>query len=189
MPLADRSPEVSPVEVRPGQPRTVFVTGPPGAGKTRWLQARIRVLRETRAELRCAVLSVEEGRTRMEEFVRNEPGVTFGKLVMPCMCCPALAGLPRAASEMVRATAAEFLFVEVPAVAVAGLLQEFDQALAWPREVVLCLDRRWATLRARPELPYFHAGVIALADVIVPPEPIATSPAAPTTPDAPSLTL
>lgn len=170
-------------------PPTVWITGPRGAGKTRWLQARLRALREARPGVRCAVLSLEDGRAQLEEFSRSAPGVTLGKLVLPCLCCPAAAGLPAAAAEMVRATGAEHLFIEAPAMAAAGLLQEFDQTLAWPREVVLCLDAKWAALRNRTDLPYFLAHLLTLAEVVVAPEPRAAGQAGPAPPETPSLSL
>jgi len=189
MSLPAGSPEVSPTKARPGPRHTAWITGPRGAGKTRWLQARLRTLREAKPGLRCAVLSLEDGRTQWEDFSRSESGVTFGKLVMPCVCCPAAAGLPAAVSEMVRSTGAEFLFIEAPAVAAAGLLREFDQTLAWPREVVLCPGAKWTALRDRTDLPYFMASLLAQADVIVPPEPGASSTDDPTPPAAPTLSL
>jgi G3E family GTPase len=145
----------------------VFVTGPRGVGKTRWLQLQIHDLSEKQPGARCAVLLAEEGRTRMEGFVQNTPGVTVRRLLLPCICCPALADLPGALRALVAAARPDWLFVEVPALAAAGLVAEFARVLGWPRELVVCLDQAWATARREHGLSPFQMVLLELADRVV----------------------
>ena len=147
-------------------PRCVFVTGPRGAGKTRWLQRQIHDLAEKQPGTGCAVLLAEEGRTRMELFAKNIPGVTVRRLHLPCPCCPARADLPGALRALV-AVRPDWLFVEVPALAAAGLAADFDRALGWPRELVVCLDQVWATHQREHALPPFQMVLLEIADRIV----------------------
>lgn len=56
-------------------PHCVFVTGPRGAGKTRWLQRQIHDLAEKQPGTGSAVLLAGEGRTRMERFAQDTPGL------------------------------------------------------------------------------------------------------------------
>lgn len=152
-------------------PRCVFVTGPRGAGKSRWLQERIRSLRREHPAAHCAVLLAEEGRTRWERFAREISGVAIQRLFLPCLCCPALADLPGAARALHAASRPEWLFLELPALAAAGLLGEFDRALGWPREVVLLLDAEWSAARRAQTLTPLHAATLALADRVLEPAP------------------
>jgi G3E family GTPase len=145
----------------------VFVTGPRGAGKTRWLQLQIHHLAEKQPGTRCTVLLAEEGRTRMEGFAQDTPGVTVRRLLLPCTCCPALADLPGALRALVAAVRPDWLFVEVPALAAAGLVAEFARACGWPRELVVCLDRAWATARREHGLSPFQMVLLELADRVV----------------------
>jgi G3E family GTPase len=148
-------------------PHCVFVTGPRRAGKTRWLQLQIHDLSEKQPGARCAVLLAEEGRTRMDGFAQNTPGVTVRRLLLPCICCPALADLPGALCALVAAARPDWLFVEVPALAAAGLVAEFDRACGWPRKLVVCLDRVWATARREHALSLFQMVLLELADRVV----------------------
>jgi G3E family GTPase len=148
-------------------PHCVFVTGPRRAGKTRWLQLQIHDLSEKQSGARCAVLLAEEGRTRMDGFAQDTPGVTVRRLLLPCTCCPALADLPGALRALVAAVRPDWLFVEVPALAAAGLAAEFDRVLGWPRELVVCLDRAWATARREHGLSPFQMILLELADRVV----------------------
>ncbi|MDD2762842.1 MAG: GTP-binding protein [Opitutaceae bacterium] len=145
----------------------MFVTGPRGAGKTRWLQQQIQDLREKQPDVRCAVLLGEEGRTRMDRFAQDTPGVSVRQFIQPCLCCPALADLPgmlRALAAMIRP---DWFFVEVPAITAAGLVAEFDRVLGWPRELVVCLDRAWAAARSEQGLSLFQMVLLELADRVV----------------------
>jgi G3E family GTPase len=145
----------------------VFVTGPRGAGKTRWLQLQIHDLAEKQSGARCAVLLAEEGRTRMEGFAQDTPDVTVRRLLLPCICCPALADLRGALRALVAAVRPDWLFVEVPALAAAGLVAEFDRILGWPRELVVCLDRAWVTAQRERGLSPFQMVLLELADRVV----------------------
>jgi hypothetical protein len=61
----------------------------------------------------------------------------------------------------------DWLFVEVPALAAAGLAADFDRALGWPRELVVCLDQVWATHQREHALPPFQMVLLEIADRIV----------------------
>jgi G3E family GTPase len=148
-------------------PHCVFVTGPRGAGKTRWLQLQIHDLAEKQLGARSAVLLAEEGRTRMEKFAQDTAGVAVRRLLLPCTCCPGLADLPGALRELVAAVRPDWLFVEVPALAAAGLVANFDRALGWPRQLVVCLDRAWTTARREHGLSPFQMVLFELADRLV----------------------
>lgn len=150
-------------------PRCVFVTGPRGAGKTRWIQSRILELVGAQPESRCGVVLAEDGHTRMEHFAHEVPRVAVRRVLLPCPCCPARAYLPDAVRELDRATGAAWIWIETPATAAAGLLREFDRELGWPRQLVLCNDAKWEQLRHRPDLPPFLSAILEQADIIVPP--------------------
>lgn len=150
-------------------PRCVFVSGPRGAGKTRWLQQRIIELVSATPGIPCAVVLAEDGHTRMERFAHEVPGVAVRRVLLPCPCCPARAYLPETIRQLTSETGAAWVFVEAPATAAAGLLGEFDRELGWPREVVLCLDEKWEWLRHRSDLPPFLSALIAHAGTVVPP--------------------
>jgi G3E family GTPase len=145
----------------------VFVTGPRGAGKTRELQLQVHDLAEQQPGARCAVLLAEEGRTRMEGFAQGTPGVAVRRLLLPCTCCPALADLPGALRALVAAARPDWLFAEVPALAAAGLVAEFARACGWPRELVVCLDRVWATHQREHASSPFQMVLLELADRVV----------------------
>lgn len=148
-------------------PHCVFVSGPPRAGKTRWLQERIRALAAGPPPARCAVLLAEEGRTRWENFAREVPRLAVHRLVLPCLCCPGLANVPSAVQSLAASSGADWLFVEVPALAAAGVIAEFDRALGWPRQVVICPGAAWEAVPRTEELPFFLSNLLALADTVV----------------------
>ncbi len=143
------------------------MTGPRGAGKTRWLQLQIHDLAERQPGTRCTVLLAEEGRTRMEGFAQDTPGVTVRRLLLPCICCPALTDLRGVLRALVAAVRPDWFFVEVPALAAAGLVAEFDRILGWPRELVVCLDRAWVTAQRERGLSPFQMVLLELADRVV----------------------
>jgi hypothetical protein len=152
-------------------PGCTFVAGPRGAGKTRWLQARVRELVAERPGMRCGVVLAEEGHTRMERFSQEIPGVEVRRVFLPCPCCPARAGLPEIVRRLAAEAGAAWIFVETPATAAIGLLGEFDRELGWSRRLVVCLDERWQRARLRTEGPPFLAALLERADTIVPPRP------------------
>lgn len=143
-------------------PYVAFVTGPRGAGKTGWIQRRIQDRRRQSPAARFGVLLAEDGRTRMEPFVRSEPGVYGRRVVLPCVCCPGLVDLPREVRELA-ALRIDALYLEVPAAAATGLVADFDRVLGWPRDVIVLLDRAWAEARRAGTLTPFHAAVLDLA--------------------------
>jgi Ni2+-binding GTPase involved in maturation of urease and hydrogenase len=150
----------------------VFVAGPRGAGKTRWIQERILALVAAQPGIRCAVVLAEDGHTRMERFAHDVPGLAVRRVLMPCPCCPARACLPETIRELQDGTGIDWLFVETPATAAAGLLGEFDRALGWSREVVLCLDEKWENLSHRPDRPPFLSALLERADRVMRSSPI-----------------
>jgi Ni2+-binding GTPase involved in maturation of urease and hydrogenase len=150
-------------------PRCVVVTGPCGAGKTRWLQDRIRALRVEQPEARFGVVIAEEGRTRWEKFVQETPGLAVRRVFLPCPCCPALADLPGTVNQLVAESGAAHLFLELPAVAAAGLLAEFDRTFGWPRQVVVCKSAAWADAERRGVFSPFYGGLLDLADTVIEP--------------------
>lgn len=151
-------------------PRCVVVTGPRGAGKTRWVQERIRALVAATPKLRCGVVLAEEGRRRFERFTRTVPGLAVRRVLLPCPCCPAQAFLPEVVRALVTETGVAQVYLELPAVATLGLLGEFDRELGWPREVVLVLDARWERLRHQGDAPPFVAALAGAADTILAPK-------------------
>lgn len=148
-------------------PRCVVVTGPVGAGKTRWLQCCVRRLLQRQPSARPAVLLAEEGRTRMENFCRETPVVAWRKLVLPCTCCPAAADLPDAVRALVGPARADWLFLELPVIAAPGLLGEFDRILGWSRSLVACLTPRWAQARTAEETSPFLSVLFGQADIVI----------------------
>lgn len=145
-------------------PRTVIVVGPRGAGKTRWMQDAVARLVAGPEAQRCAVVLAEEGRTRMENFVREHAGVTLHKFFPPCLCCPALIDLPGSLRRAVAANNAGWLFLELPAIAAPPLIPEFERTLGWPRAVLVCTGPRWA---ARTPLIPFQEGILSFADEVL----------------------
>ena len=148
-------------------PHCVFVTGPRDAGKIHWLQQQIRDITVNQPDARCAVLLAEERPTRMEEFAKDNPSVTVRRILLPCICCPILADLPGALRALVAAGSTDSLFVEVPAMAAAALVAEFDCVLGWPRKLVVCLDRAWMKALQEQALSLFQMVLLELADRVV----------------------
>jgi len=168
-----QNPVSPPQESRLGgiPPRCVFVSGPRGAGKTRWMQERILELVARHPGIHCAVVLAEDGHTRMERFAHDVPGVAVRRVLLPCPCCPARADLPGTIRQLTGETGADWLFVESPAVAAAGLLGEFDRELGWPRQIVLRLDEKWERLRQGGEAPPFLSALLEQADLVLPAAP------------------
>jgi|GEM_PF-5427044 hypothetical protein len=74
--------------------------------------------------------------------------------------------------------------------AATGLVGEFDRVLGWPRELVVCLDRAWATAQREHALSPFQIVLLELADHIVSHPPVGGIPhsleARPDLPDQPT---
>ncbi len=143
-----------------------IVSGPRGAGKTRWIQRQILGLGAREPGVRVAVLLGEEGRTRMERFARETPGVTVHRLLLPCFCCPGLAEIGSAVGALVAASGASRLFIELPAIGAPGLVAEFDRAIGWPRRVLVFLDASWAAWRRDGRLLYYQTVLLDLAQAV-----------------------
>lgn len=168
-------------------PRCTFVTGATGPGRSRWVEAFVNELRAAAPTTGGAVLLAETGFAGARQFAKRVPGVEVRWLALPCQCCPWLADLPRVARACAEASGAAWVVIDVPPLAAAGLLAEFDRVLGWPREVVAWLNAEWARARREEKLSPFQANLLALAGRVVE-EP---SPAVPTGPDtaAPELSL
>lgn len=147
----------------------MVVTGPRGSGKTRWLQSQIRDLSPAWPGCGISVLLLEEGRTRMDGFSKENPGVSVRRLVLPCLCCAGLTDLPAAVRAFVDEVPADWLFLELPAVAAFSLIADFDRFLKWPRSLIVCLDRTWAAARASDSLSPFQSCLLAGATGVVEP--------------------
>jgi Ni2+-binding GTPase involved in maturation of urease and hydrogenase len=145
-------------------PQCVVVTGSRGAGKTRWLQNRLRAIREMQPAAVCGVVLVEHGRTRMEDFAANLHGVSLRQPQVRCLCCPAQIDLPGTVRRLVDETPGlSWIFIELPAIAAAALLADFDHAFGWPRQVVVCPGHE-----TTDEPSFFFVNLLALADVVAP---------------------
>jgi hypothetical protein len=162
------SASAAPLRIRgPRPPVCVVVTGPRGAGKTRWLQECIRRVIAGRPAARCAVLLAEEGRTRMESFCAGTPGMILEKLHLPCLCCPEAADLPKAVESLIAKGGAGWLFLELPVMAAPGLLAEFDRQLGCARAVILRLTPAWAKMLQSGMLSPFQSGMLGVADAVI----------------------
>jgi hypothetical protein len=151
-------------------PYCVFVTGPAGPARARWLEEQVaRVVHRAAspARPRCGILLLDEGLTRTKRFADAEPAIPVRCLFMPCLCCPGMADLPRVARRFAEENQIEVLFIEVPPLAAAGLIGEFDHVLRWRREVVVCLNRDWDRARRSNTLSSFQTRLLLLADQVV----------------------
>lgn len=159
----------TPTAARTAAPRCIIVTGPRRAGKTRWLQETIHTVRADQPSARFAVLSAEEGTTRMERFAQNVPGITVHRLFLPCPCCPAAADLPRYTRALIAESKADWLFFELPVLPAIGLIAEFDTHMRWLRKVVVCLNAGWATARRTGTFSYFQTQLVEGANRVIEP--------------------
>lgn len=115
-----------------GQPRCLFITGPLGAGKTRWLRELIVAKRNQTPTAKFACILAERGTTTLDDLAAQTPHwLTVSPLVLPCICCPGAANLPCIAREMVEASGPDWLIVEVPTITAVGLVAETERQLGW----------------------------------------------------------
>jgi hypothetical protein len=121
------------------------------------------------------VLLADERLTQTTRFANTVPAVDVRCIFMPCLCCPGSADLPRIVRRFAEASRADWLFIEIPALAAAGLLAEFDAVVGWPREVVVWLSREWSRARRARALSVFQTRLLDLADQWVE-QPAAGSP-------------
>jgi hypothetical protein len=148
-------------------PRFVLVTGPAESVKTRWLHTFILSLQVNQPLVRCAVVLVEHGRTQMSMFAKRYSNITVRKIVLPCLCCPALIRLSEVVRSLIAAVQAEWIFIEVPALAAASIVAEFDRVLAFHRSIVVCLDAAWLSIFKEGKESYFQHMLLNLADAVV----------------------
>lgn len=148
-------------------PRCILVTGPAGTEKVRWLQETIHTLRADGLVANCAVLATPETAGEMERFARVVPRVSVRRLILPCLCCPGAAELPRRVRALAEESGADRLFVDLPVLAAAGLIAEFDALVRWPREIVVCLDAGWTAARHADSLSYFQFSLLSAADRVI----------------------
>lgn len=148
-------------------PRCTIVTGPAGTGKARWMQETIHFSRADAPAINCAVLVAPETAAEMERFARVVPRVNVRRLTLPCLCCPGAADLPRLVRALVEESGADWLFVDLPALAATGLVAQSDALVRWPREIVVCLDAEWAEARRNDSLSFFQFQLITSADRII----------------------
>jgi G3E family GTPase len=104
----------------------------------------------------------------MEGFCRENPGVSVRRLALPCMCCPGLADLSGAVRDLMEAATPDWIFVEAPALAAAGLLADFDRGHGLPRLLYVCLDPGWTLALRDDALAPFQLALIDLADLVIP---------------------
>lgn len=164
----------SPTYMRPagtadpvGPPGCIVITGPQGAGKTRWLQNWVRLARSGRPTLRLAWLLAEQGRTRVENFCRESPGIALRKIVPTCTCCPGAVDLPGHALALTENGQTDWLLIELPVLSAPGLLAEFDRLLHWPRKLVTCLTPAWSRDYQTGEMSPFQSALFAKATMLV----------------------
>lgn len=131
------------------------------------MQATIHLSRADRLSANCAVLTPPETAGEMERFARAVPRVSVRRLILPCLCCPGAAELPRRVCALAEESEADWLIVALPALAANGLIAEFDALVRWPREVVVCLDASWTESRRTDSLSCFQFRLISTADRVI----------------------
>ncbi len=148
-------------------PRCIVVTGPSASAKVRWLQ---RIIRETlfaRRTERCALLTSDETGAAMERFAEAEPRMFVRRIELSCLCCPGRTDLARALRDFAEECAADLILVELPLLAAATQIAEFDALWTNPRELVVCLDDAWATARRAESLSFFQFRLLGAADRVI----------------------
>jgi hypothetical protein len=127
-------------------PRLILLTGLRGSGKTRWLQDFVRAVHAASSgpAPAIAVVLVEEGRVRLENFAAEFPTLTLRKRFLGCPCCMPLHAyeLVHATKTLVEETKSGWLLMEVPALAIGSVLGELARSTRWPRQVVVCAGGR-----------------------------------------------
>jgi hypothetical protein len=84
--------------------------------------------------------------------------------MLPCACCSTLRDLPGALRALTVAVHQGWFFIEVSALAVAGLWAEIDRVIGRLREIVVCLDRVWIRTLLEQHLSFFHSMLLKLTD-------------------------
>jgi hypothetical protein len=144
------------------------VTGPIGAGKTRWLQKELARTTNSLAESHPAVLLAEFGRTALRSGLHPLSGILVHEFRPSCLCCQFESRLTEALRELARASACQQLYIEVPAIFTAAMIGALDYSLLWPRRLVLCLGKAWTEARDADEPTYFQSQLTGMADSVIP---------------------
>lgn len=148
-------------------PRCVIVTGPMGAGKTRWTRRQIEELQTREIVIRTAVLLAEEGRTSMKTYAREVPAVHVRQLSVSCPCCTALVDLPKSVRDVVATVDPSWMFIEAPSLGAVGFITEFDRMLNLPRQLVVCLNQASSRASRENALSPFQMFLLQIADLVV----------------------
>ena len=159
------APSSTPRRITP--PRCIIVTGPQGATATGWLEGCVRRLACWQPATRCGVLLADQSLGRKETVCADTPGVVVRTCFLPCTCCPAAAALPSAVREVVQASEANWLFIELPVIAAPGLIAEFDRVVRWPRTIVVSLTPTWERARRLGSLSPFQMLLLETADLTI----------------------
>jgi hypothetical protein len=148
-------------------PHCMLVTGPRGAGTTRWVDECVGRLMERQSGNRCGVLLADQSPVRKDTACADKPGVVVRGCFLPCTCCPSAADLSAAVHGLVQANQPNWIFIEIPVIAAPGLIAEFDRMVRWPRSLVVCLTPAWARARRMGSLSPFQLLLLETADVSI----------------------
>lgn len=146
-------------------PRCVIVTGPQDTLARRWLEECVRRLARWQPAAHCGVLLAEGILLHNQRVCADTPGVVVHRCFLPCTCCQDAAALPTAVREIVEGRELKWLFLQVPILAAAGLVAEFDRVVRWPREFVINLTPAWEQARRRGTLSPFQMLLIEAASL------------------------
>ena len=83
------------------------------------------------------------------------------------LAIPRAAELLRHVQALVAASGADWLSVDLPVLAATGLIAQFDALVRWPREIILCLDTKWAKARRSDTLSFPQFQLISSADRVI----------------------
>ena len=148
-------------------PHCMLVTGPRGAGTTRWVAECVgrRMVRQSGNH--CGVLIADQSPVRKGTAFADKPGVVVRGCFLPCTCCPSAADLSAAVHGLVQANQGNWIFNEIPVIAAPGLNAEFDRMVRWPRSLVARLTPALARARRVGSLSPFQLLLLETADVTI----------------------
>ncbi len=141
----------------------MLLTGPQRGETERRLNEAIEAVRIGEPAARCAVLIAEDRWRGSDQPAINGPQVSVQTMVLPCLCCPSAIDLAGVVRTLVGIRRPDCLFLQLPVLAAAGLLAEFDTRLGWPREFVVCLNAAWSQARREEALSYFQFQLLSAA--------------------------